>query len=30
MIQEGKTNGPFQHLVHPSRIIKHLSAGLEN
>ena len=29
MIQEGKSNGPFQHLVHPSSIKKHMSAGLK-
>ena len=27
--REGKSNGPFQHLVHPSSIKKHLSAGLK-
>ena len=29
MIREGKCNVPFQHLVPPSSIKKHLSAGLK-
>ena len=27
--REGKSNGPFQHLVHPSSIKKHLSTRLK-